>query len=208
MHLTSETKLFMGVFGFTALLIVLALIIFSRPAKPLPQEELILPDSQATGSAQAKTWLVEFSDFQCPACKAFSGEVASLIKKYPDKLLVVYRHFPLSQHPEARNAAVAAEAAGVQGKFWEMERLLFNSQDELSAAKYASLAADLNLDLNEFSQSLNDRKLTDKIQADVDYGNRIGINSTPTFYFNGIKLSLNTPSDLTRDVEKAIFSGQ
>jgi protein-disulfide isomerase len=99
---------------------------------------------------------------------------------------------------------MAAEAAGVQGKFWEMEKLLFNSQDELSAARYASLAAQLNLDPVSFSRSLSDRKLADRIQADVDYGNRIGIDSTPTFYLDGVKLSLNTPSDLTRDVEKVI----
>jgi protein-disulfide isomerase len=204
MSLTSETKLFIGVFGFTALLIVIALVIFSRPPKPLAREELIPSDSQATGSAQAGTWLVEFSDFQCPACKVFSGEVANLINKYPDKLLVVYRHFPLPQHPESRNAAMAAEAAGVQGKFWEMEKLLFNSQSELSSDKYASLAAALNLDTNLFARSLTDRKLADKIQADVDYGNRIGIDSTPTFYLNGIKLSLGNPSDLAREVEKAI----
>jgi protein-disulfide isomerase len=204
MNLTSETKLFLGVFAFTAVLIIGAIVIFSKPPKPILKSELVTPSAYTRGNKDAADYLVEFSDFQCPACKAFSGEVGKLGDKYPDKLLIVYRNFPLPQHEFSKTAAMVAEAAGQQNKFWEMEKLLFDNQESFSDEKFASLAAELKLDMTKFNSALNDGKIKDKIQADVDYGNRIGINATPTFYLNGIKLELNTPTDLTAAVEKAI----
>jgi protein-disulfide isomerase len=204
MQLTSETKLFLGVIGFTVILIIGAIVIFSRPAKPLVKTDLITITAYTRGNQTAAHYLVEFSDFQCPACKAFSSEVEKINQKYSDKLLIVYRNFPLPQHELSRSAAVVADAAGQQGKFWEMEKLLFENQESLSVEKFASLAGELNLDMTKYNEALNDQKIKDKIQADVDYGNQIGIDATPTFYLDGIKLSLNLPSDLTREVEKIV----
>lgn len=204
MKLTSETKLFIGIFAFTAVIIAIAMIIMTRPAKPIVKEELILPTTYTKGPKDAPTWLVEFSDFQCPACKAFSGVVADLMKKYPDKLLVAYRYFPLDIHPQSVPAALAAESAGKQGKFWEMEALLFANQDSFSDALYPQLANQLGLDMTAFAASLQNPATKQIITNDTNYGNSIGVSATPTFFLNGVKLNLLAPADLTREVEKVI----
>jgi len=206
--LTSETKLFIGIFAFTILIITVAMVIMTRPTKPLTKEELILPTTNTKGQKDAPVWLVEFSDFQCPACKAFSGVVADLISKYPDKLLIAYRYFPLDIHPQAIPSAIAAEAAGKQGKFWEMEQLLFANQERLNEAPYKDFANALGLNLDRFENDLFNPEanaiIKKLVMADVSYGNSIGINATPTFFLNGVKLNLLAPADLTKEVENII----
>lgn len=204
MKLSSETKFFIGVIGVTVLLIVGAMFLFSKPATPLSREVLAPVRVSTRGPANATHYLVEFSDFQCPACRVFATEVETLMRQNPDKLLVVYRYFPLTQHPEAQNAAQVAEAAGQQGKFWEMGSLLFENQEFLSEEKYASLAASLNLDMKKFTESRNSKQVMDIINADVAYGNAIGVNATPTFYLDGVKMNLQNPQDFTNQVKKVL----
>ncbi|MFC1646896.1 DsbA family protein [Patescibacteria group bacterium] len=204
MKLTSETKIFIYIFAASAIFIGIAAYAFTRPAKPIAKEKLVTSTAASTGTKDAEHFLVEFSDFQCPACQAFSIEVDKLAEIYPDDLLIVYRHFPLPQHEFAQGAAIAAEAAGVQGKFWEMNKLLFKNQNNLSEDKYISLATDLELDLDKFNSSRKDKNIIQKIQTDKAYANIIGVNSTPTFYLDGIKLQLNTPEDLTKQVEEVL----
>jgi protein-disulfide isomerase len=204
MHLTSETKLFIGVIIGTIVLIIGAIVIFSRPVKPLEKADLIPTTAPVKGNQNAPHFLVEFSDFQCPACKAFSSSVKTLSTKYPDKLLIAYRYFPLPQHAYAKKSAYAAESAHAQGKFWEIEELLFENQESLSDELVASLAAQLKLDIPAFQKSLTNQKVIDLVQSDLDYGNRIGIDATPTFYLDGIKLSLLDPQDLISQVENAL----
>ena len=204
MKLTSETKLFIGIFTFTAIIIAVAMVIMTRPAKPIAKEYLILPTTYTKGAKDASVWLVEFSDFQCPACKAFSSVVSDLSKKYPDKLLVAYRYFPLDSHPQSIPAAIAAESAGIQGKFWEMEQLLFASQEKLNNSLYVELAKQLQLDTEKFTKDSQDLTVKQLIVNDSQYGISIGINATPTFFLNGVKLNLLTPGDLTKEVEKVI----
>jgi protein-disulfide isomerase len=204
MKLTSETKLFMGMIGATLVIIALAMLFFAQPAKPISKTDLVIPSAPMRGNANAPHYLVEFSDFQCPACKAFAGEVDIINRKYGKNLLEVYRYYPLPQHPEGRNAAQAAAAANVQGKFWEMDALLFANQDNLAPALYASLAAQLKLNPDEFAKSMNDQNLKNIIQKDVDAGDQLGINATPTFYLDGQKLDLNNPGDLSAAVEKIL----
>lgn len=205
MKLTSETKLFIGIFAFTAIIIAIAMIIMTRPAKPIAKELLILPTTHTKGPKDAPVWLVEFSDFQCPACKAFSGVVTDLSKKYPDKLLIAYRYFPLDIHPQSVPAAIAAESAGKQGKFWEMEQMLFANQDRFSNALYTELATQLGLNVDAFTASIQDPATKQVVTNDTTYGNSIGISATPTFFLNGVKLSLLAPADLTKEVEKIIL---
>jgi len=204
MKLTSESKFFVGIIGLTVLIIVGAVILLSQPAKPIAKELLIPASAPVRGNKDAKTWLVEFSDFQCPACKAFTATVDELATKNPDTLYVAYRHFPLSQHPLAQKAAIAAEAAGAQGKFWDMDKLLFGSQDTLTDAKFTELAKSLNLDMTAFASASSNPKTLEKITSDVAYGNSLGINATPTFFLNGVKLELGNPEDLKLKVENAL----
>jgi protein-disulfide isomerase len=204
MKLTSETKILLAIIGFTILAVVTALFIFAQPPKPITRSELINENDPSSGPKNAANYLVEFSDFQCPACKAFSTEVDKLKTKYSTKLLVVYRFFPLSQHPESHTAAAVALSAYSQGKFWEMSDLLFANQDTLSMDTYASLSAQLKLDWNKISTDITSGTYTDQINGDYEYGDKIGIDATPTFFLNGVKLSLNEPSDLTAAVERVM----
>ena len=204
MKLTSESKFFLGIITVTALIVTAAVILLSRPQKPIAKEELIPASAFTRGNKDAQVWLVEFSDFQCLACKVFASVVDELSQTYPDRLLIAYRHFPLPQHLFAQKAAIAAEAAGLQGKFWDMDKLLFASQDTLSEAKFTELAKELSLDMVAFASASSDPKVLEKINADVSYGNKLGLNATPTFYLNGVKLDVGTPEDLKKKVENAI----
>jgi protein-disulfide isomerase len=137
--------------------------------------------------------VVEFSDFQCPACQSVEAPLKQILAKYPDKVVLVYRHFPLTSiHPNAQIAAQAAEAADNQGKFWEMHDLLFAKQAEWSGqenprealAAYATL---LGMDTAKFIAELESQAGKDVIAADVVAATKYRISGTPTFYVNGIK---------------------
>ena len=148
------------------------------------------------GNKDAKVTLVEYSDFQCPACKAFEDIVKQLRESYSvEDLKIVYRHFPLrSIHPNADLAAQAAEAAGEEGKFWEMKDLLFKNQAEWSKEKdprglFGAYAKSLGLDVAEFDEDLlpeDDSK--ERVEKDYQSGVALGVNSTPTFILNGVVL--------------------
>jgi protein-disulfide isomerase len=204
MALPQETKLFLGIMAATAVVIVAATAILSQPAKPLPKSELAPSSAPSRGPVNAKTWLVEFSDFQCPACREYSGTVDALAKAHPDSLFVAYRYYPLPQHPYAEPAAEAAEAAAKQGKFWEMADQLFAHQDTLSDATVASIAGQLGLDMNAFTRDRQSDAVAQKIADDVRYGDQISLSVTPTFYLNGMKLELTSVADLKQQVEAAI----
>ncbi len=205
-NLTSESKFFLSIFLGSALLLVGAAFVLSRPTPKvvIPKETLIPNNAHTIGNSSASAYLVEFSDFECPACGTFEPTVKSLTTKYADRLLFSYRHFPLPQHIEGQPAAMAAEAAGQQGKFWEMHTLLFKNQKSLSSTIYTDLAKELNLDLKAFEKDRKDSSLSAIISADTDSGTSIGVNATPTFFLNGVKLELADPSDLVRAVENAL----
>jgi len=204
MKLTSETKMFLGIIIGTLCVIGVAVVFLSQPPKPIEKSKLITPTTHTLGSAEAKVWLVEFSDFRCPACHAFADAVEELVTAHKDTLLLAYRYFPLPQHPYSQKAAIAAEAAGRQNKFWEMGALLFNNQDSLSDVTVASVAASLALDIPKFSADIQDPALKALIESDVAYGEQIRITATPTFFLNGVKLDVGTPDDLKQKVVEAI----
>jgi len=206
MKLTFESKLLLGILLITSTVIALAVIIMSRPAKPLAREDLVTTNTHAKGNPEAAVWLVEFSDFQCPACGAFESAVEELIKNYPDTLLFAYRHYPLPSHPMAEPAARAAEAAALQGKYWEMHSFLFANQSDLSEAEFIRLAQSLTLDLSKLEKDMKSPEVKNTIEQDVVYGDKIGISATPTFYLNGVKISPSTPEKLKKMVEDEILN--
>lgn len=139
----------------------------------------------------AKIVLIEYSDFQCPACRSYYPMVKKLAQEVPN-LAVVYRHFPLSQHTNARPSAQAAEAAGQQGKFWEMHDMLFDNQQHWadlrgSAETFQGYAVALGLDIDKFKTDYNSAAAKTKIEADYQSGAR-DINGTPTFFVNDKKI--------------------
>lgn len=205
MRLTGESKILLGILIATVAIIGGAVFFFSKPTPPpLPvsREELVAADSFSIGNASASAYLVEFSDFQCPGCRAFAPAVNEIVTKHSEKLLFVYRHFPLSQHEFAKPAAMAAEAAGEQGKFWEMSKLLFENQDRFSAAPWGGLADELTLDRITFDAALNSSALKEKVDRDETAATRLGLTGTPTFFLNGVRLTVTDPADLKKAVEE------
>lgn len=137
--------------------------------------------------------LVEFSDFQCPACLAVQEPLSELLKKYDGKVEFVYRHFPLTTiHKNALPAAYAAEAADVQGKFWEMHDRLFEKQGEWSGLadpkeKFIEYATEIGLDKDKFVADLGSQSTKDSVGVDILASNRYALKGTPTFFVNGVQ---------------------
>lgn len=198
--ITSETKLFLGVTFVTATIIVIGVLLMSRPAKVWPRNELLLENTATRGNRNAKTFLVEFSDFQCPACKNFKPIIDEIVNQNEDNIVFAYRHFPLDQHKYALKAAQAAEAAGDQGKFWQMYELLFDNQDKFSDGIFAELAKKLDLDMDKFNQAMDDPQIKAKILNDRNYGEKIGVGATPTFYLNGQKIIFTSIEDFKKQI--------
>lgn len=137
------------------------------------------------GRAGAGLTLVEFGDYQCPYCGAAHPLVKQLQKDLGQKLRFVFRNFPLTQaHPYALVAAEAAEAAALQGKFWEMHDVIFEHQDELEPEALLRWAQQLHLDMNEFGKAIKQGIVTERIKEDRKSGIRSGVNGTPCFFVN------------------------
>ena len=171
----------------------------------------LFPDDNVLGDKNAKNTLVEYGDLQCPACPSFAPMVNRLADDFKDELRIVFRHFPLgSIHPNAFSAARAAEAAGVQGKFFDMVDLLYERQEQWASSSNAvgvfrEYAQQLGLDIEQFNQSYNSQDSTTRINRDVGIGNDLGVNSTPTFYLNGQKIeNPRSYGDFRSLVEKAV----
>ena|SRR3972149_2077292 len=149
---------------------------------------IVREDAYFKGAKGAKVEIVEFSDFQCEYCKMAAPEIKKAADFYGDKVVFYYRHFPLPQHKLSKDAAIAAEAAGLQGKFWEMEELIFEKQAELKEESFEIFAAGLGLDLTKFKSDIKSSELVSKIESDLADAQKLGVNSTPTFFINGEKL--------------------
>lgn len=194
----------------TTLLIIGGVFFFTKPkteSKPTPvSSEILAPENSlktsgvlngefqpATPSAQVT--LVEFGDYQCPACGQYNPFVYKLMQEAQGKVNFVVRHFPLSQHKNAIPAAKAAEAAALQNKFWPMHEKLYGAQTEwvnLSdpTEKFVAYAQEMGLDLNKFKSDMSLPAIQDKINRDMNDGNLIRLSETPTFYVNGVKLQI------------------
>lgn len=194
--MSREAKIIGILGGVSALILIGGLVLFgSGPTTKTPTAVNLVPaDSYQTGPAGAKVTVVEFADFQCPACAAAAPVVEQLQQDYADKVKFVFRHFPLSIHANALLAASAAEAAGNQGKFWEMYAVVYRDQSEWSTSSSAEgifgrYATNLGLDRAKFNKAMNDYLGIDRIRRDQADGNALGVNSTPTFFINGQKYS-------------------
>jgi protein-disulfide isomerase len=175
-----------------------------RPA-PTYSRDVLIPQNTATiGASDAPVFLVEFSDFQCPACAAFRHTVDALIAKYPDTLQFAYRHFPLPQHAQAQIAAYAFEAAHAQKKGWQMYEYLFAHQTNISESGIFEAAQNIQLDMEQFKRDMDSQTVKDRVARDLQDGARFGVNATPTFFLNGEKLRLISAEDLTRQVDEAM----
>ena len=146
-------------------------------------EKILGPDS-------APIKILDFSDFQCPACGTAVPIVDSLMEKYPGKIQLVFKHFPLRMHVWAPVAHQSAECAAQQGKFWEYYKLIYRNQMVWSAlsdpmVSYATYANEVGMNMDAFSQCMVDAKITERITAEKQEGEALEVKSTPTFFING-----------------------
>jgi len=145
--------------------------------------------SSETGTRVYPVTIVEFGDYECPAC-AYAEPIIEKILTDDPQVKLIFRNFPLQQHPYALLAAEAAEAAGAQGKFWEMHNTIYANQDlwvkmQNPMDAFTEIAKRLNLDMDKFTSDVNNNKYADLISKDRQDGVALGVNSTPTFYING-----------------------
>lgn len=146
------------------------------------------------GATSSAVTLVEYSDFQCPACASYYPLVKELSEKYKNDVTFIYRHFPLIQiHINADFAAQASEAAGKQGKFWDMHDMLFDKQNEWANVRngeevFTSYAKEIGLDLEKFKTDFKSEEVRRKINEHYKSGMKSGVTGTPTFFLNGEKI--------------------
>ncbi|MBI4054485.1 MAG: thioredoxin domain-containing protein [Candidatus Doudnabacteria bacterium] len=148
-------------------------------------DEVVSEDAHFKGQAGAPIVIVEFSDFQCPACRLEYPELKKLLAANPQLIQLYYRHLPLPQHNRAKPAAAAAEAAGLQGKFWEMHDLLFENQSKLDDDNIRDYAKKLSLDLKKFEEDWSSAPIKEKIERDLKKASELQLTSTPTVIING-----------------------
>ncbi|HVH47069.1 MAG TPA: DsbA family protein [Labilithrix sp.] len=147
------------------------------------------PSDHVIGAPDAPAQLVEYGDYECPFCARAHFEVAEVLRRLGSATRYTFRHFPLTQvHPHALLAAQAAEAAGMQGRYWPMHSMLFENQNALTPEALAIYADRLELDTHRFSRELRTGVHLAKVQNDFRCGVRSGAHATPTFFLNGLQL--------------------
>jgi protein-disulfide isomerase len=161
----------------------------SLPFPDLPRIPVETDGDPFLGSQDAPVEIVVFAEYQCPYCATVTPTLEQLIETYPDKLHVVFRDFPLDFHDRAIPAAIAANCAGEQDKYWEMHTLLMGNQRALSDDNFQAFGAQLGLDMASFNTCLLDPRQAAEIQADYEAGVNAGVGGTPSVYINGLKLT-------------------
>lgn len=171
-----------------------------------------IPD-HVFGTTSQKVVLMEYGDFQCPGCGSLYPTLHPLKEKYKDQLTFVFRNFPLTSiHPNALAAATAAEASGLQGKWWEYHDKLYESQDDWSESStdertgiFVGYAKELGLDTTMFKKDLENKKVQQKISRDQALGKKIGATSTPTLVLNG-KILPQSSWDTAQKLEAVVVA--
>jgi len=176
----------------------------SNSQNQLPQDKQakaetfnITEDSHIRGSLNAPITLVEFSDFECPFCAKHYPTLKKILDDYNGKVKLVYKHFPLSFHPNSQKAAESSECANEQGKFWEYHDKMFESlsASSYSIANFKQWAKDLGLNTKKFNDCLDSDKYAQKVQIDLQEGKEKGVNGTPATFINGQLVSGALPYD-------------
>lgn len=152
--------------------------------RPTLGDYLVVPGASSKGLKNAPITIVEFSDFQCPFCAKAQTVLQQVLETYPHDVRLVYRHFPLKRHPQAKLAAEAAECAARQGRFWEYHDQLFADAQELNRDKLRALAEGLRLDVESFDGCLDAGQTRKRVAEDVADAREAGVTGTPTFFIN------------------------
>jgi protein-disulfide isomerase len=159
--------------------------------QPIDLTQLLLPireEDHVHGKPSAPLTLVEYGDYECPDCGRLFVILRDLQETLGERLRIVYRHYPLSgAHPDAEAAAEAAEAAGAQGRFWEMHDLLFQNQSNLKRKDLLVYAENLSLDVDRFRKELTGSIYQDRVRQDFRFGVQNGVYGTPGLFLNGVR---------------------
>lgn len=180
---------------------IVFLIRMARPRLPVTSVD----SPRAKGPANAPLQIIEYSDFQCPACQMAQSELSALFKEFPEKIRLIYQHFPLESHPWSPLAHHSAECAAEQDRFWGFHDRLYATQSiwskspTLPLETFMGYAKDEGLDLDRFSRCLADERVDAKILVEKSAGLGLGVRSTPSFFVNG-KLVLGV-QNLRKKVE-------
>jgi protein-disulfide isomerase len=175
--------------------------LITEPAQPV--QNISVDDDPARGDSNAPITIVEFTDFQCPACAAMHPVLEEVLKSYGNKIRFVVRDFPLNQHENARKAAEAANAANAQGKFFEYIALLFKNQEALDVPSLKKYASDLGLDRAKFDAALDRGLYAAEVKKDISDGEIYGVGSTPTIFVNGVQLRVLSAEGLRAAIDRA-----
>ncbi len=191
-----------------------------RKSSSMANSQLVRPDSPVLGPADAPVTLVEFLDPECESCRAFGPIIKQMLKEYDGKLRLVVRYMPL--HPNSRLAAAFTEAAGEQGKYWEMQEIMFRRQPEWGerhghvpqtaasapqeprAVLFERYAAEIGLDVERLRNAVAQNRSASKIERDLKDGQSLGVSKTPTFFVNGRQLMRFSREDLKSLIDEEL----
>ncbi|HLC92984.1 MAG TPA: DsbA family protein [archaeon] len=208
-EIKTEPKKESGSLLFTAIAAIMILgilaIVYFALFSPAPSLDVsaLEKGGHVAGNPDAKISIVEFSDFQCPACGAFFLTEKRILSEFGDKVKFIYRHFPLPQHTYAPKSAEASECASEQGKFWEMHDKLFENQENLALSDLRAYASEIGLESAKFNQCLETGKYAPKVASDLALGNSVGVNATPTIFINGAKQQDTSYEGIKAAIERA-----
>jgi protein-disulfide isomerase len=170
-----------------------------------PKVDVSVDDDPVRGAKDALVTIIEFSDFECPYCRRVQPTLKRLLKEYEGQVRLVFRDFPLSIHKNAQKAAEAAQCAGEQDKFWPFHDKLFE-QTALSLDDLKKYAGDMGLDMDKFTTCLDTGKYAQEVAGDMQDGQAVGVNSTPSFFVNGQPLSGAVPYERFQELVDAALA--
>jgi protein-disulfide isomerase len=213
--MTKEVKMVLGVVAVVIVFAGIGFFLLKQQNDSLPKistdqsEALSRSTPNIRGKADSTIKVIEFGDIQCPACAAVNPLMDELYKQYGDRVSFTFRHFPLPMHKNAYAGSDAAEAAGEQGKFWEMVTKLYEVQPiwaETSdpSPTYEKLAQELGLNMDQFSKAYNSKAYRRRIDQDKADGQYLGVNGTPTFYVNGEQIMSGGPAQVKSKIEELL----
>ena len=216
--MTRNVKISIGIAGAFFVLLAAALVVgASNAGKEQNAEaaatEVVRADSHRLSTAKdGKVTLVEFLDFECEACGAAFPLVEQLREDYDGRVTFVTRYFPLPSHSNAQNAAIAVEAAAQQGEFEAMYKKMFETQTQWGeqqgseAGRFRGFAQELGLDMTKFDAAVADPATLERVKSDVADGEALGVESTPTFFLNGEKITIQSEADLRSQIDEQLAS--
>jgi protein-disulfide isomerase len=213
--MSTNLKVTLGVLGAAlAVLLLVVVVNLTEPKKSAEATQVVRDNShRLSTAADGKVTVVEFLDFECEACLAAYPGVEKLRAEYGDKITYVVRYFPIASHPNAFNAAHAAEAAARQGKFEQMYVKLFDNQnawghtEESRAPVFEQYATELGLDMAKFKADVTSADVAERVKSDSTDGMALGVQGTPTFFINGEKYTEQpTYESLKTSIDKALAS--